>query len=67
MSRRAPLGRRLARIASVLGLLIGGVAPFTAGHPIVSAQAGPALIVDDAQTANPELVEVAVAPGMSLF
>lgn len=61
MSRRAPLGRRLARTASVLGLLIAGMAPFTADHPVVSAQAGPVLIVDDAQTANPELVEVAVA------
>ena len=61
MSRRASLGRRLARTASVLGLLVAGMAPFTADHPIVSAQAGPVLIVDDAQTANPELVEVAVA------
>jgi glucose/arabinose dehydrogenase len=61
MSRRAPLGRRLARTASVLGLLAAGMAPFTADHPVVSAQAGPVLVVDDAQTANPELVEVAVA------
>src|SRR5918993_6117726 len=61
MSRRARLSRRLAMTASVLGLLIAGVAPLTPDHPIVSAQAGPALIVDDAQTANPELVEVAVA------
>jgi glucose/arabinose dehydrogenase len=61
MSRRAPLGRRLARTASVLGLLVAGMAPFAAEHPVVSAQAGPVLIVDDAQTANSELVEVAVA------
>src|SRR5215207_10136979 len=61
MSRRAPLARCLARIAAVLGVLIAGVAPFTAHHPVVSAQEGPPLIVDDAQTANPELVEVAVA------
>src|SRR5688500_6364470 len=62
MSRRASLGRRLARTASVLGLLVAGMAPFTADHPVVSAhQAGPVLIADDAQTANPDLVEVAVA------
>jgi glucose/arabinose dehydrogenase len=61
MSRRTPLSRRLARAASVLGLLIAGGAPFAVDHPVVSAQEGPALIVDDAQTANPELVEVAVA------
>ena len=37
------LARRLARIASVLGLLIAGAAPFTADHPVVSAQEGPVL------------------------
>ena len=61
MSRGIPLSRRLARIAPVLGLLIAGVAPFIADHPVASAQDGPALLVDDAETANPELVEVAVA------
>ena len=61
MSRGIPLSRRLARIASILGLLIAGAAPFIADHPVVSAQEGPALLVDDAETANPELVEVAVA------
>ena len=61
MSRGIPLSRRLARIAPVLGLLIAGVAPFIADHPVASAQEGPALLVDDAETANPELVEVAVA------
>ena len=54
------LSRRLARIASVLGLLIAGVAPFITDHPVVSAQEGPALLVDDAETANPDLVEVEV-------
>ena len=51
----------MLRIAPVLGLLIAGAAPFIADHPVVSAQEGPALLVDDAETANPELVEVAVA------
>ena len=36
-------------------------APFIADHPVVSAQEEPALLVDDAETANPELVEVEVA------
>jgi glucose/arabinose dehydrogenase len=60
MSRGIPLSRRLARMASVLGLLIAGTAPFISDHPVVSAQGGTALLVDDAGTANPELVEVAV-------
>src|SRR5215207_4856299 len=61
MSRGIPLSRRLARIASIAGLLIAGAAPFITDHPAVSAQQGPALLVDDAQTADPDLVEVAVA------
>jgi glucose/arabinose dehydrogenase len=61
MSRGIPLSRRLVRVASVLGLLIAGVAPFLADQPVVSAQQGPVLLVDDAETTNPELVEVAVA------
>src|SRR5215212_540063 len=61
MSREIPLSRRLAGIASVLGLLIAGAAPFIADHPVVSAQEEPVLLVDDAETANSELVEVAVA------
>ena len=61
MSRGIPLSCRLARIASVVGLLIAGAAPFITDHPAVSAQQGPALLVDDAQTADPDLVEVAVA------
>src|SRR5215208_2556217 len=60
MARGNPLSRRLARIASLLGLLIAGGAPFVADQLVVSAQEGPALVVDDAETANPELVEVAV-------
>src|SRR5215212_4303316 len=60
MFRRAPRSRRLARLAPLLGLLVAGLPPFTADHLTVSAQEAPALVVDDAQTANPELVEVAV-------
>jgi glucose/arabinose dehydrogenase len=61
MSREIPLFHRLAGIASVLGLFIAGAAPFIADHPVVSAQERPVLLVDDAETANSELVEVAVA------
>jgi glucose/arabinose dehydrogenase len=61
MSRGIPLSRRLVRVASVLGLLIAGVAPFLADQSVVSAQQGPVLLVDDAETTNPELVEVSVA------
>jgi glucose/arabinose dehydrogenase len=61
MSRGVPLVRRLVRIVSVCGLFIAGAAPFTTDHPVVSAQEGPVLLVDDAETANPELVEVEVA------
>src|SRR5215207_243914 len=66
MSHRVPLSHRLARIASVLGLLIVGSAPFIADHPVVSAQERPALLVDDAATANPDLIEVAVADPQGL-
>jgi glucose/arabinose dehydrogenase len=54
------LSRRLARIAPVLGLLMTGVAPFITDQPVVSAQESPALLIDDAETANPELVTVDV-------
>jgi glucose/arabinose dehydrogenase len=60
MSRGKLLSHRLARIAPVLGLLIAGVAPFITERPVVSAQESPALLVDDAETANPDLVEVEV-------
>ena len=65
MSRGIPLSRRLAQIASVFGLLVAGAAPFVADHPAASAQEGTVLLVDDAETANPELVEVAVADPLS--
>jgi glucose/arabinose dehydrogenase len=60
MSRGICLSRRLARIAPVVGLIIAGVVPFITNHPVVSAQEGPVLLVDDAETTNPNLVEVAV-------
>ena len=60
MFRRAPRSRRLVRLGALLGLLVAGMPPFTADHLAVSAQEAPALKVDDAQTANPERVEVAV-------
>jgi glucose/arabinose dehydrogenase len=61
MSRGKLLSHRLARIAPVVGLLIAGVTPFITDQPVVSAQEGPALLVDDAETANPELVEGTMA------
>src|SRR5215213_11753271 len=61
MSYRALLFRRLARLVPLPGLLIAGVLPFASDNLAVSAQEGPALVVDDAETTNPELVEVAVA------
>src|SRR5215211_3003107 len=61
MARGISLSRRLAWIASLLGLLTAGGAPFVSDHPVVSAQEEPVLLVDDAETANPELVDVAVA------
>src|SRR5215211_6290217 len=64
MARGISLSRRLAWIASLLGLLTAGGAPFVSDHPVVSAQQGPVLLVDDAETANPELVEVAVADSL---
>jgi glucose/arabinose dehydrogenase len=61
MYRGISLSRRLARIASVVGLLIVSALPFITDHPVGLAQEGTALLVDDAETANPELVEVALA------
>jgi len=58
MSRGIPLSHCLARIAAIIGLLIAGAAPFIIEYPVVAAQEGPALVVDDAETANPELLEV---------
>ena len=55
------LVRRLMRMSPVLGLLVTGVIPFALDHPVAFAQDGPALLVDDAATANPDLVDVAVA------
>jgi glucose/arabinose dehydrogenase len=49
------------RIVPILALLLTGVTPFALDQSIATAQNGPALVVDDAATANPELVEVEVA------
>ena len=60
MSREFSLFARLMRTASLWGLLVAGIAPFTLNPPVAVAQDGPALVVDDAATANPDLVEVEV-------
>ncbi len=52
---------RLLRTAPIWGLLLTGVTPFALDHPVAVAQEGPALVVDDAATANAELVDVEVA------
>jgi glucose/arabinose dehydrogenase len=49
------------RIVPVLGLLVTGIAPFAPDQSGVSAQERPVLLVDDAATANPDLVDVEVA------
>lgn len=51
---------RLPRTLLILALVIMGSAPFALGNSGVSAQASSALIVDDARTANPDLVPVKV-------
>src|SRR5215217_6331426 len=53
--------RRLQQIVPVVGLLIASAVPLVTEYSIASAQVGPALLVDDAATANPDLVEVEVA------
>jgi glucose/arabinose dehydrogenase len=47
-------------MAPVFGLLIAAAAPLAMNYPVAFAQEGPVLVVDDAQTANPELVETEV-------
>jgi glucose/arabinose dehydrogenase len=61
MSRGIHLFHRSLRIVPILALLLTGVTPFALDQSIATAQDGPALVVDDAATANPELVEVEVA------
>jgi glucose/arabinose dehydrogenase len=53
--------RRLLRIALVVGLLAAGTAPSAVGQFMAVAQEQPVLLVDDAATANPNLVEAEVA------
>lgn len=54
------LHRRLLRTLPILALVIMSSAPFALGYGGVAAQERGALIVDDAQTANPNLVPVKV-------
>jgi glucose/arabinose dehydrogenase len=61
MSRGMHRVHRSLRIVPILALLLTGVTPFALDQSIATAQDGPALVVDDAATANPELVEVEVA------
>jgi glucose/arabinose dehydrogenase len=61
MSRGMHRVHRSLRIVPILALLLTGVTPFALDQSIATAQNGPALVVDDAATANPELVEVEVA------
>lgn len=61
MSRGTRLVRHLMRTFPILALVIMGIAPFALGYACASAQERSALIVDDAQTANPDLVPVTVA------
>ena len=53
--------RRLLRMAVVFGMLLAGTAPTAFGQSMAVAQEPPVLLVDDAATANPDLVEVEVA------
>lgn len=61
MSHRMHLVHRLTRTFHVVLLLVVGIVPMVLGHAGDVAQERPALIVDDAATANPDLAPVAVA------
>ncbi|HEU0115306.1 MAG TPA: hypothetical protein VFQ80_11545, partial [Thermomicrobiales bacterium] len=61
MARRLHLVRRLTRMVPIVLLLLAGIAPFALGRRGAAAQDRPALVVNDAATANPDLVSVAVA------
>ncbi|HET8523388.1 MAG TPA: PQQ-dependent sugar dehydrogenase [Thermomicrobiales bacterium] len=61
MSRRIRLAPLLKRIAPMVLLLFASIVPFTLTHANAVAQERSALIVDDAKTANPDLVPVEVA------
>ncbi|MFN8591770.1 MAG: PQQ-dependent sugar dehydrogenase [Thermomicrobiales bacterium] len=61
MIREPRLLSRLLPFALAGGLLGAGVAPLAFGPKAVAAQEQSALIVDDAQTANPDLVQTEVA------
>ncbi len=53
--------RRLIRILPIIGLLIAGIAPAALGQSGTPRQERPTLLVDDAATANPNLVDIQVA------
>ena len=61
MSRRMHRFRHLVRLSVLLGLITAGIAPSAFGQSAIQAQEQPTLLVDDAATANPDLVEVEVA------
>ena len=61
MFRPGHLFRRFIRISAILALLTAGVLPSALGQGGVTAQDQPALLVDDAATENPDLVDVEVA------
>jgi glucose/arabinose dehydrogenase len=61
MPRGPRLLPHLTPLLSIVALLLVGLAPFALGRFDAAAQDRPALVVDDAATANPKLVSVAVA------
>ncbi len=61
MSPGTHLVRRLTRFVMILALLISVGASFALGHAGAAAPARSALIVNDAETTNPDLVPVTVA------
>lgn len=64
MSRGSRISGQAARIGMLFAVLTGSVMGFTLERSNALAQDAAVLLVDDAETANPELVEVEVAdPG----
>ena len=61
MFRRMHRFRHLVRLSVLLGLITAGIAPTAFGPSAILAQEQPILLVDDAATANPDLVDVEVA------
>jgi glucose/arabinose dehydrogenase len=61
MSRNSHRFRHLIRCSVLFGLIVAGIAPSTFGPSAILAQEQSTLLVDDAATANPDLVDVEVA------